>query len=91
MAGQGILYQCTNEADGCEMIFAHPDSLYIYGQWILACPECLDPHIMELCREIVWSLFSHIIGHDFPLDERDSLRIVAESEMGPFDRSDRDR
>lgn len=83
------LFQCSNEE--CEVIFARPSSLLLWGDWSYTCPECMDPFFMILPKPVVTSIFHHIIMHDWDLGQRNVLRIIAENEMAPFDRADRDR
>lgn len=83
------LYQCTNVT--CDAVFAHPDTVLYFGEYLVVCPECYDPYIMILQSEVVYSLFYHIIGHDWDEKERMALRVTAEEQMAPYDPRNRDR
>lgn len=80
------LYQCM----GCDTLFARPEAILIYGDWIYGCPECCEVDMVELSRDVVWGIFWHIIAHDFDETRRVNLRMIAEAQMGPFNPLSRD-
>lgn len=79
------LFQCTE----CDVLFAHPQPFYHYGDWIYACPECYNPDFSPLAYDVVFGLFWHIIAQDFNEARRMTLRAIAESQMGPHDPTNR--
>lgn len=78
-----VLYQCLD--DGlCGALFARPQSVLMYGEDIEACPECHGHDFSPIPNEVVWTLFWHIVSHEFTEEEWDTYRMVAQSGMPPM-------
>jgi DNA-directed RNA polymerase subunit RPC12/RpoP len=80
------LYQCLN----CDALFARPEAVLIYGDWIYGCPECYSVEMFEIPQQAVWGIFWHIVAHEFSEVERTNLRMISEAQMGPFNPISRD-
>lgn len=77
-----VMYQCLNDGV-CGAIFARPQQILLFGQYIDACPECHEDDFSPLLNEVVWGLFWHIVTHDFTDEEWATYRMIAQASMGP--------